>query len=250
MKFGIQLYSIKDEIKEHGLDEMLRIVKEAGYDYVELAGYYGLSPDELSAALERQGLIAYCAHIVTSGIEEALPYIDRLGIKRVYVPVAPFDMRTDEGFEKTVIEMERASKLLASRGVSLGYHNHEMEFEGGIDRVWRLLERVPSITSELDIFWARAAGLSPVALMKKYGARLDALHVKDIDSAWDGSVRASEYPCAIIGEGLAECEASVGLAADMGIDLLILEVEGFPCDAFEYLKKSNENMRKYASKEK
>ena len=44
----------------------------------------------------------------------------------------------------------------------------------------------------------------------------------------------------------ADCEAAIKLALDMGIDLFILEVEGFPCEWREYLKASCDNMKKFA----
>ncbi len=250
IKYGIQLFSVRDEINSLGLDEVLRMIKEAGYDYVELAGYYGLTPEELAEKLASHGLIPLCAHIATSQIEASLSHIDALGIKKVFIPSPPVSITTDEGFRTTVDEIKKAKATLDARGVKLGYHNHEWEFQGGTDRVFELMKEIPGLTSQLDIFWVRAAGISPTEVMKKYGGLLDCLHVKDINPAWDGSKRASAYPCAIIGEGIAECEAAIALGVDMGIDTFILEVEGFPCDVFEYLKKSCENMKKFASKEK
>ena len=41
MKFGVQLYSLRDYIAEHGLEQALRIVAEAGFTGVEFAGFYG-----------------------------------------------------------------------------------------------------------------------------------------------------------------------------------------------------------------
>ena len=46
MKIGVQLYSLKDEIKELGVDAVLKMVADAGYDCVEFAGFYGLTPKE------------------------------------------------------------------------------------------------------------------------------------------------------------------------------------------------------------
>ena len=84
-RFGIQLYSVKDEIKEYGLDAVLAEIKKAGYDCVEFAGFYGLTPDEMAEKLEKYGLKGVSAHMPASAVAENLPYIDRLGIERVYV---------------------------------------------------------------------------------------------------------------------------------------------------------------------
>lgn len=245
-RFGIQLYSVKDEIKEYGLDAVLEEIKKAGYDCVEFAGFYGLSPDEMAEKLEKYGLKGVSAHMPASAVAENLPYIDRLGIERVYVAWMGVDAFFGDKHEAAVEEIKAAKALLDERGVVFGYHNHAHEYKDGKDGVYRLITEIDGYTAQLDLFWAKAADREPMYFMKKYGDKLSCLHIKDLDKNWKFGESASAYPCAIIGEGQADCEASMKLALDMGIDLFILEVEGFPCDWREYLKKSCDNMKKFA----
>ena len=245
-RFGIQLYSVRDEIKEHGLDTVLGEIKKAGYDCVEFAGFYGLTPDEMAEKLEKQGLKGISAHMSASAVKENLAYIDRLGIERVYVAWMSPDALFGEAHAAAVEEIREAKALLDERGVIFGYHNHAHEYVDGKDGVYRLIREVDGYTAQLDVFWAAAAGRDPLYFMRKYGPKLSCLHVKDLDKNWKLGEQASAYPCAIIGEGQASCEASIKLALDMGIDLFILEVEGFPCEYTSYLKKSCDNMKKFA----
>lgn len=245
-RFGIQLYSVKDEIKEYGLDIVLAEIKKAGYDSVEFAGFYGLTPDEMAGMLEKHGLKGVSAHMPASAVAENLPYIDRLGIERIYVAWMGVDALFGEKHDSAVEELKAAKALLDERGVIFGYHNHAHEYADGKDGVYRLMEDVDGYTAQLDLFWAKVGGHAPCELMKKYGDKLSCLHVKELDNNWKPGESAGAYPCAIVGEGQADCEAAIKLALDMGIDLFILEVEGFPCEWREYLKKSCDNMKKFA----
>ena len=83
-------------------------------------------------------------------------------------------------------------------------------------------------------------------LMKKYGKALSAVHIKEMDKRT--KTEAREYPNAIVGEGKSDCEKAIKLAKQMGINLFILEVEGFPCEVSEYLKKSCDKMKEFAAK--
>ena len=73
MKIGVQLYSVREQIKEKGLDEVLAMIRRAGYDCVEFAGFYGLSVDEVKNLLKKHGLDGVSAHISPDAIEEQLP---------------------------------------------------------------------------------------------------------------------------------------------------------------------------------
>ena len=54
-KVGLQLYSVRDAM-EKDMDAALKAVKEMGYDYVEFAGYFGKTAEEVKALLDKNGL--------------------------------------------------------------------------------------------------------------------------------------------------------------------------------------------------
>ena len=54
-KVGLQLYSVRQDM-EQDMDKTLGAVKAMGYDYVEFAGYFGKSAEEIKALLDKHGL--------------------------------------------------------------------------------------------------------------------------------------------------------------------------------------------------
>ena len=72
---GIQLFSVREEIKEYGLDAVLSALKEAGCTAVEFAGFYSYSVDEIKAMLEETGLEMLSDHVPFAVIET----VDLLG---------------------------------------------------------------------------------------------------------------------------------------------------------------------------
>ena len=86
MKLGVQLYSLRNQIKELGVEEVLKMVSKAGYSCVEFAGFYGMTPVEMKNLLDKYNLEGISAHIGLNDIESQLDYIDTIGIKAVFVP--------------------------------------------------------------------------------------------------------------------------------------------------------------------
>ena len=59
---GLQLYSLRDQFKEHGVAPMLDQVAKWGFKYVEVAGTYGMSITEFKAELDKRGLVPIGSH--------------------------------------------------------------------------------------------------------------------------------------------------------------------------------------------
>ena len=246
INIGIQLYSVRDEIKEYGVDTVFAALEECGCNTVEFAGFYGLTPSEMKEKLEKYSLRPLAAHIRVDDIEANLPYIDELGIKKVYIPGYSIDLLLDkDGFAEFVKKVKSAKALLDARNVAFGYHNHAKEFIDGRNIVYDMTEAVSGFSSELDIYWAKAAGREPVEVIKSYGDRITALHIKDMDNRADPS-DPEKFPNAIIGEGQCNAEAAFHAACEIGVDTFILEVEFYPSDYKEYIRESVKNINEYA----
>lgn len=247
INIGIQLFSVRDEIKEFGVDAVFAALRDCGCNTVEFAGFYGLTPEEMKAKLEKYSLRPLAAHIGVDDIEKNLPYIDALGISKVYIPGYSVDLLiSDDGYAEFIGKVKKVKALLDARGIAFGYHNHASEFEGGRDLVYKMTEDVDGFSAELDIYWAKAAGREPTEVIASYGKKITALHIKDMDNRAEPS-DPEKFPNAIIGEGQCDTEAAFHTARAIGVDTFILEVEFYPCDYKEYIKKSVENINKYCN---
>src|SRR5262249_13973177 len=58
---GLQLYSLRAELAKD-VPGTLDKVRDFGFEYVELAGTYGMKPEKFSAELKSRGLKAISAH--------------------------------------------------------------------------------------------------------------------------------------------------------------------------------------------
>lgn len=130
-KVGIQLYSIRDAM-ERDMDKALKAVKDMGYDYVEFAGYYGKTAEEVKSILDKYGLEAISVHQSIDLFEEqgqtAVDYIKTLGVKYSAIPWYPVDEFFPENIAATIEKFRNVSKLLKDNGIQLMYHNHDFEF--------------------------------------------------------------------------------------------------------------------------
>lgn len=236
---GVQLYSLREMAGQKGPEAVFRTVAEAGFDGVEFAGFYGLTPQEVGGLLREYHLKPLSAHIGTEALEAQLPYVRELEIPEVFMPCPRTEDLADErAIEAFIGRMRACQRRLSELGVGYGYHNHYMEYRDGGDLVARFLEAVPGLSVELDVFWACASGRDPVALMEQYGRRLACLHIKEL------SPKGPSAPNPVVGEGVIDMPAIFSKASSMGVDTFILETESLDLPESEYLQKSGQTMKK------
>ena len=58
LKIGLQLYSVRDDMAQD-MYAALKKVKEIGYDYVEFAGYFDHSAEEVKSMLDEMASHAF-----------------------------------------------------------------------------------------------------------------------------------------------------------------------------------------------
>ncbi len=241
MKFGVQLYSLRETAERAGAEEVFRLAGEAGYDGVEFAGFYGKTPEEVKKLLQKYNLRGISAHIRPEVLEENLPYIDALDIRYVFIPwVGTEEFETPEKYAALLESTAKAKALLEKRGVVFGYHNHAHEYAGGNDYIGKIVSDA-GIKAELDVFWATVAGKNAAEEMKRLRGALAFVHIKEAAAA-----NPAQSPQPIVGEGAVGMESVFAEAEAQGIPWAILEVEQYPCGEAEYLQKSLKNMKKLA----
>lgn len=241
MKFGVQLWSLREIGEKEGTEAVLKAVADAGYDGVEFAGFYGTAPDEMKALLQKYDLVPMSAHIGAWAIEENLPFIDALGIRYVFIPwEGPETFADPEKYAALLEQTAKMKKLMDERGIVFGYHNHAHEYENGCDSLFRFTSDA-DIKAELDVFWATVAGKNAVEEMKRLKGRLACVHIKEA-----AAENPRENPQPVVGEGCVGMEGVFAEAKAQGIEWCFLEVEQYPCEVGEYLSRSLANMKKLA----
>ena len=155
MKIAVQLYSLRDIIKDSGenLLAILPRVKELGYDGVEFAGYFGVDAATLRAALDSAGLVAVGTHIAIESyspenFDKTAEFCRTLGMKTMGMGGA--DHETPEELKATCAELKAADERAAKIGMSVYYHNHCSEFEPISDGVIPFDELKKAAHLEID----------------------------------------------------------------------------------------------------
>ena len=269
-KIGVQLYSVRKEM-ENDMDATLKAIKEMGYDYVEFAGYFGKTAEDVKAILDKYELTAISVHqIYESFLEnekDNIEYLKKLGVKYCAIPWMGLEKHAGtDVYDKTVDEITKVAKALKENGIQMLYHNHDFEFEKYQDKFlldW-LYESVPAdlLQTEIDTCWVKYSGNDPVEYMKKYKGRSDVIHLKDfvcknfaggpayalIDAEGKESKKPSlddnGFEFRPLGQGLQNFESILKAAEEIGVEYLIVEQDAWPtASALESVKQSREYLK-------
>ena len=126
MKFlpvGIQIYSVRDDAIADFRGTIQRL-KSMGYDFVELAGLYGMEPQTVKQILDEAGMPALSAHVsYTELLENTEAVLDdylAIGCRYVAFPNLAADIcHGSPAFENTLVQMRRICEIARNKGLSL-----------------------------------------------------------------------------------------------------------------------------------
>jgi sugar phosphate isomerase/epimerase len=182
---SVQLYTLRELLAED-LPATLERLAGLGLAHVEpfrLTDYAA----QLGPALAASGLTAPTAHqhVVGTGTEEEVfATAAALGVGTVFDPrVDRHRFESAEAVAAVADDLNAAAAVAAKYGVRVGYHNHAQELEivlDGTPALELLAEHLDdAVALEVDTYWAAVGGQDPVALLKRLGGRVTAVHVKD-----------------------------------------------------------------------
>lgn len=200
---GLALYTVRDDM---GVDARatLQAVADAGYKYIETAGYadgkfYNMSPKEFKDFVKKIGLKPVSAHqgsVTLDNADAMIADVKAAGFAYFVVPVPPmglfkFDQETQTlgmtgGAANLADILTTLGKKCKAAGLKLLYHNHDFEFKkdrDGIVTIDYLLENTDPkyVNFQMDLYWVTKAGADPIAYFEKYPGRFKIWHVKDMD---------------------------------------------------------------------
>ena len=183
---GIQLYGVRKAM-EKDFEGTLKAVADMGYEYVEFAGYYGRTADEIKGLLDKYGLKCISVHqgldFYDKNPDAAAEFLKSFGAKYSVIPWYGVEkLAGSDEWKKSVARFKSVGEVLKAHGMKLGYHNHDFEFEkfeGKYLHDYIFEELGDLIDPELDTCWVHYAGLNPADKIREFAGRVEIVHLKD-----------------------------------------------------------------------
>ncbi|WP_423148248.1 sugar phosphate isomerase/epimerase family protein [Rubrolithibacter danxiaensis] len=219
---GVQLYSVRDDMKKDPLGT-LKLIAEMGYKDVEHANYidrkfYGYSATEFKKILSDLGLKMTSGHTVMgkdhwdaskNDFTDAWKYTveDAATVGQKYVISPWLDESLRKTYDDTLRYMEvfnKSGELCQKSGMKFGYHNHDFEFSVKLnDKTLYdiILQNTDPklVVQQLDIGNMVGGGGYAMEILKKYPGRFESMHVKDEIKS---QTEHNGYESTILGKGI------------------------------------------------
>lgn len=234
---GIQLYSIREEMKTDPLGTLQQLAK-MGYKHVEHAGYtnqkfYGYAPTEFKKVLADLDMTMPSGHSVmgnqhwdaakkdfTDEWKKTIADAATVGQQFVISPWMDEKLRQNYDDLKRFLDVfNKCGELCKKSGVKFGYHNHDFEFSSRLNgKVLYdlILEGTDPklVAQQLDIGNMYGAGGRALDIMKRYPGRFESMHVKDEIKSEKGEMGG--YESTILGKGVVPVKEIIDLGRKHG----------------------------------
>ena len=182
--FGLQLYTVRKEIQED-TPGVLATVRKIGYRSVEtFAAQYSRPAKELRQMISDAGLLLPSTHFEYTDLGQKFDYAKELGAKYIVVGAPPFQKANSaDAFKEFAAQYNQWGEEAVKYGMEFGFHNHNIEFQSfdGVTGLEILMKETdPKLVKwQMDCYWVAQGGEDPIAMIHKYGKRLQTLHFKD-----------------------------------------------------------------------
>ena len=223
-----------------------------GYNEVETYwNVYTHPAKKLRSMIVDNGLSVPSGHFDYDGLESKLDYAKELGVQYMICPMLPKDMWTSaDGFKKAADQFNKWGEQIKGMGMQFGFHNHNYEFQKfgnttGFDILTQNAD--PKLVClEMDCYWITQAGQDPVAMLKKYGSRIQLLHLKDRQSGFPTTQMLGPDAEHIteVGSGTINWKAVIETAQQTGVKHFFVERDNGSTPAFESLRISYDYLSK------
>jgi sugar phosphate isomerase/epimerase len=237
------LFTVRDFCKNASdLTITARKLRAIGYQAVQLSKVDHLEPGEIVSIMAGEGLTICSTHEPADDIleqpEKAIAKLQRLGCSLTAYPYPQgIDFGDPAGIKEFVKKLERSGARFRAAGITLGYHNHEIEFfkmEGAPVLEYIYAHSEPSdLVGELDTYWVHYGGGDCVDWCRRLQGRLPFIHLKDYAMTLERKPTYCE-----IGSGTLPFGRIVAEAERSGCQWFIVEQDTCPRDPFESLETS------------
>jgi len=256
--FGIQLWSVRDLMKENPIQTLEQIFN-IGYNDIESAGYsngtfYGMTPKDFNRVLDGIGLKMQSCHTRTGNArpEEARTMTKdwegvcndnaELGVKSLVCGYFDESERqTLDDYKRHAELFNKCGEVAKSYGLAFAHHNHDFEFfpiDGQIPYDILLNETDPNFVNfELDNYWIAKGGHTSLEYFEKYPGRFHYWHVKDMDDT-------EERFFTEVGTGIIDYVSIFRKAEQSGMKYFYVEQDEFKnYNALKSLEMSHDYLR-------
>ncbi|HLZ15763.1 MAG TPA: sugar phosphate isomerase/epimerase, partial [Cyclobacteriaceae bacterium] len=185
---GLQLYSLRNQFPKD-VPGTLALIKSWGITELEGGETYGLTPEEFNQLCKKNGLevvsVGADFNDLDKDVEKVVGKAKVFGARFVMCAWVPHegDNFTFADAERAVKVFNAAGERLAREGLSLCYHAHGYEFrpyEKGLLFDYLMEKTNPKFVNfEMDVYWVKQAGQSPLAWLNKHPKRFLMMHLKD-----------------------------------------------------------------------
>lgn len=270
LPIGLQLYTLGDA-PQKDLEGTLTRVAAIGYREIELPALRAGDAARIRSAADKAGLAVTSVHVGATATSQGMLTVQtdaaRLAAELQTLDcreaVMPFPLlpavKAEEGeavvtamrraFRTSTDHWKRTAALLNERGaalqregLSLSYHNHDLEFiPVAGTRGWDVLmaELDPQLVSfELDVAWLVAGGEDPVAFVEGLAGRVRLLHVKDLQAPLEPR-ETLKMESTEVGSGVIDWNRLLPAAYRAGVRHFYVEQEPpFKIDRFDAAARS------------
>ncbi|MGB9609900.1 MAG: sugar phosphate isomerase/epimerase family protein, partial [Bryobacteraceae bacterium] len=248
---GLEMYSVRQEMAKD-IFTPVRTVARMGYECVEFYGpYINWTMDqikEMRKLLDELNLKCLSTHngannLLPENMAKTIEWNQTLGSKYIIMASAGKVEPTADGWKKVADVLTKADEIARKSGLSVGYHNHQMEWRPveGQKPLEIIAKNTPqSVILQLDVGTCVETGNDPAAWIRSNPGRLKSIHCKD----WS---KEKGYRV-LFGEGDSPWKAIFQAAESVGgVEFYLIEQEGYDLPPFETVEKCLANFRKIHS---
>lgn len=255
-KISCQLYTFRMQLAAD-VTGTIQKVAETGLKYVETfdfaeslsvaEGTKPLDPFSFAKLLKDEGLSVSSMHAEIPVGEErskALERAEAYDCKKMIWHGWPEDKRyqTTDGIKELADIYNEANQFLKSNGMEFGLHNHwwEMRIDGeGGYPMQTLLEYIDDdIFLEVDTYWVKTAQRDPAEILKKFGKRVQFMHIKDGPAPWKEDLATQPHePMVALGNGVMDFQAITDACGE-NPKWMVIELDECATDVFVAVKES------------
>jgi sugar phosphate isomerase/epimerase len=229
--FGIQLWTVKEALKENPL-AVLKHLSKCGYKQIEsFEGekgiFWGMKNTEFKKHMDGLGMKLVSAHCDnTKDFELKAAQAAEIGMKYLICPYKG-PQKSLDNYKKFADEFNACGKIAKKHGIRFAYHNHDYSFvpmDGQIPQdVMMNNTDKETVDFEMDMYWTVAAGVDPITYMDKHPNRFKLVHVKDLVKT---NTPEGHESC-IIGKGTIDYKSLLPKVAKRGVKHMIVEQEAY-----------------------